>query len=76
VLTGASVCVRVADMLVFSMGEFLTSAGIGSFRYRVDGATPSDESEDASNGAVAGVSGGSSSVAPCGTASSRRVSRW
>jgi hypothetical protein len=60
-------------MLILSMGEFLISAGMGSFRNWVEGAIPSsDEAEDVS----ASVNAGSSSAAVCGTASSMRVFSW
>jgi hypothetical protein len=74
VFTGASVCVCVADMLMFSMGEFLISVGIGSLWTCCDGATSIEEAEDAGDAAAVGVSGGSSSATACGTASARRVS--
>jgi hypothetical protein len=60
-------------MLILSTGEFLISAGMGSFRNWADGAIPSsDEDEDVS----ASVSAGSSSAAVCGSASSMRVFSW
>jgi hypothetical protein len=74
VFTGVSVCVCVADILMFSTGEFLISAGIGSLRNCCDGAALIEEAED--TGDAGAVSGGSSSTAACGTASAKRVSGW
>jgi hypothetical protein len=67
VFTGASVCVCVVDILVLSMGEFLISAGMGSFRNWADGAIPSSNKDEVVS---ASVNAGSSSAAVCGTTSS------